>query len=372
MISNSHIYYNNGFGKKWVSGSYNIHIINTIDGCLKTFLDTKNYIILDTTCVREMENNRREQLLQNAKKVKYIFVIGFLDPNSFSQFYNFFHFFKKKILKKKIIEIGYTSSSNNNGIFFDFWSVNCYHHFKRYTISELELNNNFKNLFLCYQYKPHKHRQLFLLFLKLYKLHTDGIITLGSDLKPYIYKGIKSITYTDTTAYDYKTGYKDSYAVNKGTQDMYTLGRLDFWQESLFNIVSETKFISYGVTASYAKIFWSEKSLKPLIGMRPFFIYGTPYINNKLKSLGFDIFEDLWCEQDLYTSCTCEEHAKKIIKILNYYKKYDKNKLYELYQQLYPRLLHNRNHFFKHAEQQQNIINNIDSAVKEIILQNIS
>ena len=58
--------------------------------------------------------------------------------------------------------------------------------------------------------------------------------------------------------------------------------------ETHFNIVSE----SYS-TECYAS--HTEKTLKPIIGSRPFVIYGDEAIYNVLDSFGLETFEDELC-----------------------------------------------------------------------------
>jgi hypothetical protein len=59
--------------------------------------------------------------------------------------------------------------------------------------------------------------------------------------------------------------------------------------ESLFTIVSET-------SASSDYLFITEKTLKPIMNLHPFFVVGNPHTLKKLKRLGFKTFSMLWDE----------------------------------------------------------------------------
>jgi hypothetical protein len=55
-------------------------------------------------------------------------------------------------------------------------------------------------------------------------------------------------------------------------------------------LVTETEFTN----ANPNDFFTSEKTFKPILGMRPFFIYGQAPLRQYLKDQGFDIFEDIF------------------------------------------------------------------------------
>jgi hypothetical protein len=100
--------------------------------------------------------------------------------------------------------------------------------------------------------------------------------------------------------------------------------------------------------------------------MRPFLINGNPASYNWLKAAGFDIFEDMWCGHNLFVSTTDEEHASKITSIISFYANFTESELFELYNNLKPRLLYNRELFFKYARQQEEIVNNIIPHIQKI------
>ena len=121
--------------------------------------------------------------------------------------------------------------------------------------------------------------------------------------------------------------------------DIYSLGRLDLWQQHFLNIVSETEF----TPDSY---FVSEKTFKPIIGLRPFIINGNPKIYTWLQQAGFDCFEDLFPVKQLMTQTNADTCHRLIIETI---KQLQKENLEKIYQEIYPRLLFNKHQFTQYA-----------------------
>jgi hypothetical protein len=89
--------------------------------------------------------------------------------------------------------------------------------------------------------------------------------------------------------------------------DVYTLGDIAAWQDAYLNIVTETTFDN-------KNFFISEKTWKPVIGLRPFFVYGQPKLREYLRAQGFDTFEDLID----YAGCVTEQdYAELAVKTVN-------------------------------------------------------
>jgi hypothetical protein len=154
----------------------------------------------------------------------------------------------------------------------------------------------FEYTFLCYQRKPSIPRE------KLYNQLKDlnGLITYGGDK----YEEVPN--------------------------DISTLGDQGVWNKSLLNIISETEYDS-----SY-KVFLSEKTFKPIIGHRPFLIYGDTRINKYLRKLGFRTFEKYF----EYNANNHEDQATQLYSIIN-----NINDPQRVYSDLIGDISHNYNHF---------------------------
>jgi hypothetical protein len=176
-------------------------------------------------------------------------------------------------LPGRVILIGYV----NGEYFFDFWAVACTKFFKTYTVEELE-PVQFDNLFLNYNRKPHRHRIELVKLFEESTLIDQGCITLGDS----------KYTVSDNEN-DYLDFGANDVVGNVGIpNDVYSLGQLEIWNRSFINVVSETQY------EFSENVFLSEKIFKPIIGLRPFIVNGSPGIYRLLKRAGFDCFDDLF------------------------------------------------------------------------------
>jgi hypothetical protein len=220
--------------------------------------------------------------------------------------------------------------------FFDFWAVACAKFFKAYTVEELK-PVQLDNLFLNYNRKPHRHRIELVRLLEESNLLDQGCVTLGNS------------QYTVGDKHDHYQSYGANDVVGDVgiPNDVYSLGQLKIWNASFVNVVSETQY-------EFSKnVFLSEKIFKPIIGLRPFVINGSPGIYRLLKRAGFDCFDDLFPVKELedenyYNGWKFNNH-NYIIESLNNFN--DKN-LLDIYYQIWPRLLHNQNLFYAYARNQ--------------------
>jgi hypothetical protein len=232
----------------------------------------------------------------------------------------------------RVVLVGYVDSE----YFFDFWAVACAKFFKPYSNAELE-PTQIEYVFLNYNRKPHRHRTELVKLLETTGLIKYGCVTLGN---------------SHYTVNDHELNYQ-AYGANDVVgdvgipNDVYSLGQLKIWNTSFVNVVSETQY-------EYSKnVFLSEKIFKPMIGLRPFVINGSPGIYRLLKQAGFDCFEDLFPVNSLsnenFNSSWKFNNHKYIIESLNDFK--DRN-LIDLYNQIQPRLIHNQNLFYEYARNQ--------------------
>jgi hypothetical protein len=221
------------------------------------------------------------------------------------------------------------------GIAYDFWAVICGKKFKRYCAEEL-LPTKFDYLFLNYNRKPHSHRINLVNALKEHNLFETGCVSLGGE-----YYINDSNSYVEHGAND----VADSIEI---PNDIYSLGRIDLWQQHFLNIVSETEFTPNGY-------FSSEKIWKPIIGLRPFIVNGNPKIYQWLQERGFDCFEDLFPVEKLKNFTNFNDtHAT----IINSLKNLQKENLSKLYSSIYNRLLSNKQLFNEYSSDQANFEHN--------------
>lgn len=232
----------------------------------------------------------------------------------------------------RVIKFGYV----NNGIKFDFWALICLEFFRQYKFEELQ-PTNFKYVFLNYNRKPHRHRVDLVALLEQHDLVKHGLITLGES------------NYTvDDKVEDYlEYGSSDIVGDVGIPNDILSLGKLEIWNSHFLNIVSETQY-EYSLNT-----FISEKIYKPIIGLRPFIVNGSPTIYKWLKDFGFDCFEDIFPVDKLSLNDSIGIKFKNHQIICDVIEELRAANLQELYKSLLPRLINNKTLFYEHARNQR-------------------
>lgn len=230
-----------------------------------------------------------------------------------------------------ISHVGFSEEHWNS--WFPYWVYN--HNIN----SNVELNNiNF--LYLSYNRKPHHHRHKFIQNLIENNLLNLGYVTFQKDIFPEV--DIKTANteleyYTEilqSQPYQQKVYSEDLDLRFSRPEDATTLGNLDIWNSSYLNIISET------TDSDPYQI--SEKTYKPIIGLRPFILNGHPNIYRVLRKLGFyttmDFFDDFTLELG---------GVEPIIRLISHLSLLNKTELYNLYQKQLPMLISNRERFIE-------------------------
>jgi len=229
-----------------------------------------------------------------------------------------FHNFINKHIKNTL----YIGNSDGIG-YFSFWLFFIEKYYKSYPIEQIELNNP-KYLYICLNRKRHPHRVELIDRLKEEGLFEYGLVSLGGDLKnniPQLNLNVDVDEVDGNRATDYKFGDIPN--------DISSIGGLANWNNTLINIVTET--------TTHTHTFISEKTWKPILGLRPFMIVGDYKIYSYLKDYGIDTFDDIFG--------TGYEHPwvyNRIEWVINNLKKYSSTNLLDMYKDLYPRLVKNK------------------------------
>lgn len=180
----------------------------------------------------------------------------------------------------------------------------------------VNLNQDFKYYFLSYNRKPKLHRQDFITKLIHNNLLQYGWVTYTKG----VFKDI-----------DILTGETDQHLINEDKrfsrpEDLHTLGNLNVWNDSFCVVVTETEFQDQ----------WqlTEKTWKPIMGLRPFIIIGHPNLQSILTEQGFYNTNELFGIHN--------NHTDDAIRLLLNLCSKDKNEVYEMYSSMLPKLQHNR------------------------------
>jgi len=313
-----------GFNPTWAAGKLEREIVDCIVNKYQT-LTPQQTIFFAVTSWHEPYDILHEARTHNPSLVVLFSLTDPLGPI-------------EKIIDQFPCPVKVVGYNNNQIDFIDFWAIACYKFFRNYCIEELIPSSPFDYVFLNYNRKPHWHRQFLVKELETNNLTDCGIITLGNSKY--------NLNECNENYKDY--GSLDVVGDVQIPNDIYSLGKMDIWNSCFLNIVSETEY-EYN-----ENVFVSEKIYKPIIGLRPFVINGSPGIYNLLKNAGFDCFEDIFEIEklfDLKKSTLFPTHST----IINIIKKLKNENLDELYKQLLPRLIYNRNLFFDYAKHQQSI-----------------
>lgn len=213
--------------------------------------------------------------------------------------------------------------------YFSFWLSWVKEHIDSFISFDFFKISKQPKVYMNLNRKPHPHRIMLVSALYYNGLFKNGYVSLGKE----------PVEYRDYFNLKVPILLKDDIGSSPGDQnvfgnvgianDILSLGVESNWNNHFLNIVSET--ICGNGNGS---IFISEKTLKPIIGRRPFIVFGDYLIYDKLHEWGIDTFDDILGDGYKHR----EEH-KRIEWIINTVKKLaNYNNLPKLLYELKPRL----------------------------------
>jgi hypothetical protein len=127
---------------------------------------------------------------------------------------------------------------------------------------------------MCLNRKPHPHRRQLYQQLNELNLLDRGLVSMGGHPTP-----LRSLP-DDVVGQDIApNGGTEQFGI---TNDIVSLGNINHWQRHFLNIVTET---IWDIEPSN---FVSEKTFKPILGLRPFLIYAPNGGVGCLTSRGFE------------------------------------------------------------------------------------
>lgn len=329
---------NNGFPYAWKAGRVEQLIRNILERKAREQLNVDRVMIVNPTWLHETN------LAQDIRDAHPDFIIchNFVDP-----------------AVPKIFEaietsgVPYIILGNSAQYRIDFWAMVCDLYFQNYEERDLQLDPNARK-FICLNRKPHPHRVALVEHLISAGLQEQGYISLGRPGNPIVLD----------EAFDDSQGIKDEYG-NLGVDetfvtrhirnDIFSVGSLDIWRKSLLCLVTETEFSN----ANPNNFFTSEKTFKPIIGMRPFFIYGQAPLRKHLKDSGFDIFEDIFDYQSIIEDRGSPykqfQYARAAVNAINQITDTSSD-----WRRYFGRCQANKNHFRTYAYEQWERLNTLD------------
>lgn len=330
----------NGFPYAWKAGRVEHLIRNILETKARNQLNVDRVMFVNPTWLHE--DNINQYIRDN--NPDFIICHNFVDP-----------------AVPKIFDavaqsgVPYVILGNAAQCRIDFWAIVCDLYFQNYEEYDLELLPTARK-YICLNRKPHPHRVAIVEHLIGAGLQQQGYISLGLP-------GDRAITIDET--FEDSQGIRDEYGnlgvdetfvSRKIRNDIFSVGSLDIWNNSLLCLVTETEFAN----AYPANFFTSEKTFKPIIGMRPFFIYGQAPLRQHLKDSGFDIFDDVfdYSQIDEYTHDPMRQaqYAQVAINAINTVS----NPHAEYRNKYFGRCQANKTQFRNYVYQQWNTLNNLD------------
>lgn len=317
------------------------------------FPSSKNLIINLTWFGPQFNNSAWQQIqkrIQQSARVDNLFWVSLVDPICIMP--EHFEQIETGLAAKNVYQIGNFDNSTHE---FVFSAISTAKDFVKYSPQQLQLQQ-IQNLFVCYNRKPKPHR--IRLVEELYRrgLNTQGILTLGKPVDNYdVSEGIVTNLHLtiDDPPENYSQGrFRVHRAFGNIPYDLYSLGRLDIWQQHWLNIVSETEY------RNWDNLFVSEKTWKPILGLRPFLINGQTRVYQWLRDHGFRTFTHYFPGIEL-ESVTEFEMPVAIANAVEYLTTKSQSELMSLYHSMLPDLQHNQDRFWEFAQEQQHKVNNL-------------
>ena len=184
--------------------------------------------------------------------------------------------------------------------------------------------------FMCLNGKPHRHREVIVRDILQAGLEKKGLVSFGGNTR------IPTMTLPDEDSHIKAT------MINPDPYDAMSLGPRGSWDRHFLNIVTET------VADVDREQFWSEKTHKPWLGYKPFLIYAPNGGTEMLAKHGFEAFVD-----DFTDISDLELREKSnVVPFLSVLSAQPVSYFRSKYQQLMPKLKHNREQFMVYAQKQ--------------------
>lgn len=208
-----------------------------------------------------------QQVLSELREIKptHIFVIALLDPPIIKlDWYNEFDC--------EVQGVGYYNGPG----YIDYCALFVDHFYQPVAQDLLLQTHRVDTAYMCLNRKPHEHR------LRLYQglndagLLDSGFVSMGGNPDP-----IRVLAEDSSGQEIAPNGGKEQHGINN---DIVSLGNLNNWQRHFVNVITET------IWDIEPDNFISEKTFKPILGLRPFLIYAPNGGVKCLERRGFASF----------------------------------------------------------------------------------
>lgn len=324
-----------------------VDLIENIQYQIQLHYSNFHNLFINTTWFGPQFDNRSyqtfQQLVEQNKTFDNVFLLAAPDPIFLNQ--------------DQILQLVADSGAKNYFLLgnfdtvynFNFFSLVLPKYFEKYEMPDLILTDP-KWLYLNYNRKPRDHRVKFVDKLFENNLQDLGIVTLGKDHATYNHTEIvpRELNLGESPN-DGNWGMSMEFGI---PHDIHTLGNMDLWRQHFLTVIGETEFLPWDHT------FVTEKTWKPIIGMRPFVINGQTKIYDWLRSHGFRTFNHYWPQVKTENLTEFEVHDS-IVAVIKYLYTLSQQDIKHMYSDMLPDLEHNRKRFFEFAQEQRQKVDNL-------------
>jgi len=305
---------------------------NINDQIVARFPKEKNVLVNLTWFGPQFENDEYNKFLEYASnnQIDNLFLLASEDPCFFDKQQT------KKFINDSKSKNYYLLGHFDTKYHFNFFSTVIGKYFRTYTEDELQLIHP-KYIYINYNRKPRDHRKKLVTMLNERNLSQFGIVTLGNDYT--LGETVEDIGVENQW-------WPDEYGI---PHDIHSLGRLEYWQQHFLNIVSETDFEDSLWT------YVTEKTYKPIIGLRPFVINGQLEVYRLLRKQGFKTFNQYWPHIDI-ENCNIDNIHSNICELIKWLQTQD---LTQMYIDMLPDLRYNKQRFYEFSAEQKYKMENL-------------
>lgn len=316
--------YDIGWGTNWPMKQLEQDIVKKF--LAKYYTDDSRTVIINSVWYT---GDYHQTVMSELRELKpsHIFVVALLDPpivqpNWFDE------------LDCKVLGIGYYPGAG----YIDYCALFVDYFYQPVDQSILLSPDKIDTAYMCLNRKPHQHRMRLYQGLDDAGLLDRGLVSMGGDTVP-----LRTLNEDCTGQNIAPNGGTEQYGI---TNDIVSLGNLNNWQRHFVNIVTET---IWDIEPSN---FVSEKTFKPILGLRPFLIYAPNGGVECLRSRGFEPYVNDF--SDITDANLCEPYN---IPVLLKELCAQSNKYWQMkFLQLKEKLLFNQQRFKEYATQQKNIL----------------
>lgn len=270
-----------------------------------------------------------QQVMSELRELRptHVFVVSLLDPPNVK-----LEWFDE--LDCEVLGVGYYPGAG----YIDYCALFVDHFYQPVDQSLLTDADKIDTAYMCLNRKPHQHRIRLYQGLEEAGLLDRGLVSMGGN------PPMRLIANDQTPGQEIAPNPgSDQYGINN---DVVSLGNLDNWQRHFVNIVTET------IWDCEVSDFVSEKTYKPVLGLRPFLIYAPNGAVQCLSNRGIESYVNDF--KDITDADLCQPYNVAVFlkELCGQPKSYWQMKFVALKE----KLLFNQDQFKKHVSKQKRIL----------------